>query len=100
MALETARSLTHYAAWACEVSPQEAEPYALMAKAHAGEWCWWIANEVIQMHGGIGFTWEAGLQYNLGRIVLRSLAGLDAARSAAESGLAAIDAGAMIGMLE
>jgi alkylation response protein AidB-like acyl-CoA dehydrogenase len=99
-ALETARSLTHYAAWCCEMRPELAEPYALMAKAHAGEHCWWIANEAIQLHGGIGFTWEAGLQYNTGRVALRALGGLDLRRCAARSGMAAIQAGQMLGMLE
>jgi alkylation response protein AidB-like acyl-CoA dehydrogenase len=99
-ALETARSLTHYAAWCCEVHPELAEPYALMAKAHAGEHCWWIANEAIQLHGGIGFTWEAGLQYNTGRVTLRALGGLETRRCAARSGMAAIAAGQLLGMLE
>jgi alkylation response protein AidB-like acyl-CoA dehydrogenase len=98
--LETARSLTHYAAWCCETRPDVSEAYALMAKGYAGDRTWQVANEAIQLHGGIGFTWEAGLQYGTGRIAVRSLTGLDTRRCAFASGMDAIRAGRMLGMLE
>lgn len=98
--LETSRSLSNYAGWSAEVHPTESEPYALMAKGYAGEHCWNVANEAIQLHGGIGFTWEAGLQHNLARISLRSLSGLSATACLARGGMDAIGRGDMLTMFD
>jgi alkylation response protein AidB-like acyl-CoA dehydrogenase len=37
-------------------------------KSFAGERCSWIAGEALQLHGGIGFTWEHDLHLYLRRI--------------------------------
>jgi alkylation response protein AidB-like acyl-CoA dehydrogenase len=58
VALESAASTAYYAAWAAAASPQELPVVAPMAKAVCAEAAWKVAAETIQMHGGIGFTWE------------------------------------------
>jgi alkylation response protein AidB-like acyl-CoA dehydrogenase len=59
--LENAESLTYYAAWAVDEEAAERRLAAAMAKAHAGESCSRIVAEAIQVHGGLGFTWEHDL---------------------------------------
>ena len=56
--LEVARSTAYYAAWAVAGAPQELAVLAPMARAVCGEALSHIAAESIQLHGGIGFTWE------------------------------------------
>jgi alkylation response protein AidB-like acyl-CoA dehydrogenase len=57
--LEPARVGTHWAAWASDAEdPQRAEA-AAMAKAFVPEAANFIAGECIQIHGGVGFTWDA-----------------------------------------
>jgi alkylation response protein AidB-like acyl-CoA dehydrogenase len=61
VAVETARSLAYYAAWAVSESTQDAEQAVGMAKAYCGEMARTVTSEAIQVHGGIGFTWEHDL---------------------------------------
>ncbi|MEO6026673.1 MAG: acyl-CoA dehydrogenase family protein [Candidatus Binatia bacterium] len=56
--LETARSLVYYAAWAVSEDAADAETAVAMAKAYAGDVAKNVTSEAIQVHGGIGFTWE------------------------------------------
>ena len=56
--LEAAASTAYYAAWAAVASPEELPVVAPAAKSMCGEAAWRVAAETIQMHGGIGFTWE------------------------------------------
>jgi alkylation response protein AidB-like acyl-CoA dehydrogenase len=56
--LESAVSTAYYAAWAAAHAPQELGVVAPLAKAVCAEAAWRMAAETIQMHGGIGFTWE------------------------------------------
>jgi len=56
--LESARSLTYYAAWAARAEPEEAPLMAAMAKAYASDAYRHVSAENIQIHGGVGFTWE------------------------------------------
>ena len=67
--VESARSLTYYAAWAVDHAPDEAPTYASMALARAAEAADTAGEECIQIHGAIGFTWEcdAHLYYKRGR---------------------------------
>lgn len=58
--LEAARSATYAAALAPDEEKVEA---ALIAKAYASEAFFKIAGDSIQLHGGIGFTWEHPLHY-------------------------------------
>ena len=57
--LELARVGTHYAAWASEVDAPIRAEAAAMAKAFVPEAANFIAGECIQIHGGVGFTWDA-----------------------------------------
>jgi alkylation response protein AidB-like acyl-CoA dehydrogenase len=69
MLLETegARSATYYAAWAADASPEDLPMAASMAKAYASDAGWRVPDESLQVHGGIGFTWEHDLHLFLKR---------------------------------
>ena len=58
VAVENARSLTYYAAWAVDEGAPQAATAVPMAKAYCSDACKTVASEAIQVHGGIGFTWE------------------------------------------
>jgi alkylation response protein AidB-like acyl-CoA dehydrogenase len=55
---ESAKSATYYAAWAVANDVAEAHLAACMAKAYCSDAYRYTAAEGIQIHGGIGFTWE------------------------------------------
>jgi alkylation response protein AidB-like acyl-CoA dehydrogenase len=61
--IEPARSLLWYAAHAQDALPREATRAASMAKASLAEIYARSANRAVQMHGGIGFTWEHDLHF-------------------------------------
>ena len=66
--VEEARSLTYYAAWAADAEPESLPLAASMAKARASDAG--LAGDrtaAIQVHGGIGFTWEHDLHFLLKR---------------------------------
>src|SRR5207248_4864277 len=69
--LELARVGTHYAAWASDVDDPERAVAAAMAKAFAAEAAVFITGEAIQIHGGVGFTWDcdAHLHYRRAKAV-------------------------------
>jgi alkylation response protein AidB-like acyl-CoA dehydrogenase len=56
--VESAKSATYYAAWAVANDVPEAHLAACMAKAYCSDAYRYVAGEGIQIHGGIGFTWE------------------------------------------
>src|SRR5215468_10035386 len=60
--VEPARSLVWYAAYAFDHRPREAARAAAMAKASLGDVYSRTARRSVEMHGGIGFTWEFDLQ--------------------------------------
>jgi alkylation response protein AidB-like acyl-CoA dehydrogenase len=62
VALENSKSLTYYAAWAMDQNLDEAPLAVSMAKAAASDMYRKIAGTGIQLHGGIGMTWEHDLQ--------------------------------------
>jgi alkylation response protein AidB-like acyl-CoA dehydrogenase len=62
VALENAKSLTYYAAWAVDQGLDEASLAVSMAKAAASDMSRKVAGTGIQLHGGIGMTWEHDLQ--------------------------------------
>jgi len=62
VALENAKSLTYYAAWAVDQGLDEAPLAVSMAKAAASDMYRKVAGTGIQLHGGIGMTWEHDLQ--------------------------------------
>jgi alkylation response protein AidB-like acyl-CoA dehydrogenase len=59
--IENAKSLTYYAAWAVDENAPEAPLAASMAKAYVSDAFRKVAAAGIQLHGGIGFTWEHDL---------------------------------------
>jgi len=65
--VEEARSLTYYAAWAADAEPESLPLAAAMAKARASDAAWDVCKSSIQVHGGIGFTWEHDLHFLLKR---------------------------------
>ena len=58
VAVENARSLTYYACWTVDERVAEAATAVPMAKAYASDMAKNVTSEAIQVHGGIGFTWE------------------------------------------
>lgn len=60
VSVEASRGLAMYAAWAVDaLSPNEALDAARTAKAYASEHAKQVCETAIQIHGGIGMTWEA-----------------------------------------
>ena len=58
VALESAAATASYAAWTVADSAEELPTLAPLALAVCADAAYRIAAETIQMHGGIGFTWE------------------------------------------
>lgn len=56
--VESGRSAAWYAAWAIASGAPEAHLASAMAKAYCSDAFREVAGEGIQIHGGIGFTWE------------------------------------------
>jgi alkylation response protein AidB-like acyl-CoA dehydrogenase len=56
--VEAARSAAHYAAWAASEEPPELPLAVSVASAYCADAFFSVAAENIQIHGGIGFTWE------------------------------------------
>jgi alkylation response protein AidB-like acyl-CoA dehydrogenase len=63
MLLETENShaAVYYAAWAIDAKADDAALAASVAKAYVGDASRKVCGEAIQVHGGIGFTWEYDL---------------------------------------
>ena len=56
--VESARSAAYYAGWAVSEDNEERSLMASLAKSYCSEAYFGSAAENIQIHGGIGFTWE------------------------------------------
>lgn len=67
VAVESARSATYYGVWAFAEDAADRARAVSMAKAYAGDVARHVCNETIQVHGGMGFTWELGLHRYLRR---------------------------------
>ena len=65
--VEGARSVSYYAAWALDHEPESGALAAAMAKAYASDAGWRVPASSLQVHGGIGFTWEHDLHFFLKR---------------------------------
>ena len=55
---ESGRSATYYAAWCVDADAPDRAVAASMAKAYVSDAYRKVAGDGIQVHGGIGFTWE------------------------------------------
>jgi len=64
---ENSRSAVYGAAWAADAEPQSLPLAASMAKAYASDAGWRVPDASLQVHGGIGFTWEHDLHFFLKR---------------------------------
>jgi alkylation response protein AidB-like acyl-CoA dehydrogenase len=58
---ESARSAVYYAAWAVSENDPAAPAAVSVAKAYCSDAAREVGNRGIQVHGGIGFTWEHDL---------------------------------------
>ncbi|MFR9804073.1 acyl-CoA dehydrogenase family protein [Pseudonocardia sp. RS010] len=69
VAAETALSAAWYAAWCVATDAPDATIAASLARAHTADAYTRVAADTIQVHGGIGFTWEhdAHLYYRRAR---------------------------------
>ncbi|MBC7171515.1 MAG: acyl-CoA dehydrogenase, partial [Polyangiaceae bacterium] len=56
--IDRARSLLYSAACAVDTDPASAETSARMAKSAASDAAAFMSSRSVQLHGGIGFTWE------------------------------------------
>ena len=59
--VENAHAATYYAAWAIEAAAPDAAMAASVAKSAVNVAARRVCGEAIQVHGGIGFTWEFDL---------------------------------------
>ncbi|HEX7355788.1 MAG TPA: acyl-CoA dehydrogenase family protein [Mycobacteriales bacterium] len=68
--VEQLRSLVWWAAWAADESPDELPMASAAAKAYAAQVIEQATSAAIQVHGGIGFTWEhdAHLYWRRGKV--------------------------------
>ncbi len=58
---ESARSAAYYAAWALQEGAPDAATATSIAKLYASDAARSVGNRGIQIHGGMGFTWENDL---------------------------------------
>jgi len=93
--LENARGLQYYAGWARESEPAEFALAASAARSAAGQALDFAARAMIEVHGGIGATWEHGapLFFRRAQLSRRLLGGTrDATDRVAERTLSAASA--------
>jgi alkylation response protein AidB-like acyl-CoA dehydrogenase len=66
--VESTRSAVYRAAWCFDTGAPETALAAATAKAYGGDAARLVCGESIQMHGGIGFTWEVDLHFYFKRV--------------------------------
>jgi alkylation response protein AidB-like acyl-CoA dehydrogenase len=59
--VENSHAATYYAAWALDANADDHVVAASVAKAYVSDAARKVCGEAIQVHGGIGFTWEYDL---------------------------------------
>ena len=64
---ESARSAAWYAGWAADEAPEELPLAAAAARVYCSEAYLFCAGQNIQVHGGIGFSWEHDAHLHLKR---------------------------------
>jgi alkylation response protein AidB-like acyl-CoA dehydrogenase len=62
VAIDRTRSLVYNAACAIDTEPEKALRFARMAKSSAADTAAFCSSRSVQLHGGIGFTWECDVQ--------------------------------------
>ena len=76
---ESTRSAAYYAAWALQEGAPDARTAVSVAKSYASEAYREAGNRAIQVHGGMGFTWENDLHLYYRRAKASEIACGDAA---------------------
>jgi len=76
---ESSRSAAYYAAWALQENAPDARTAVSVAKSYASEAYREAGNRAIQVHGGMGFTWENDLHLYYRRAKASEIAFGDAA---------------------
>jgi alkylation response protein AidB-like acyl-CoA dehydrogenase len=71
--VEGSRSGAYYAAWCADAEPDSLPAAASMAKAYSSDAGWRVCTSSLQVHGGIGFTWEHDLHFYLKRAKTNAL---------------------------
>jgi alkylation response protein AidB-like acyl-CoA dehydrogenase len=56
--VESARSASYYAGWAASQGTEDLPVVAALAKAFCSDAYFRCAAQSLQIHGGVGFTWE------------------------------------------
>ena len=92
---ESARSAVYYAAWALEVNAPDAPVAVSIAKMYASDAGRTVGNRGIQVHGGMGFTWENDLHLYYRRAKASETAFGDATYHRERIARLVIDAGAV-----
>jgi alkylation response protein AidB-like acyl-CoA dehydrogenase len=67
IALDGTRTFARYAALAVQERSDDAAEAVHAAKSHIGDATSYMAGEALQIHGGVGFTWEYDVHYFLRR---------------------------------
>lgn len=67
--IESLKLATEYAAWAHDTQADDADMALSIAKQYGSIHARGVAEDAIQCHGGIGFTWEYDLHFYLRRIL-------------------------------
>jgi alkylation response protein AidB-like acyl-CoA dehydrogenase len=92
---ESARSAAYYAAWALEEDTPDAAVAVSIAKMYASDASRTVGNRGIQIHGGMGFTWENDLHLYYRRAKASETAFGDATFHRERIARLVIDAGAV-----
>ena len=77
VSVEAGRATAYYAFWTCGTKAFDQSQRASSAKAYCSEIARDVCNDSLQIHGGMGFTWELALHRYLRRakVLLNSLGG-------------------------
>ncbi|MDX6215156.1 MAG: hypothetical protein QOG99_740, partial [Frankiales bacterium] len=67
MSVQASTAATYYAGMAVAADTPDAREAAQVAKAYSSEAVCAISGEALQLHGGVGFTWEHDLHLFLRR---------------------------------
>jgi alkylation response protein AidB-like acyl-CoA dehydrogenase len=89
---ESSRSAAYYAAWALNQGAADARTAVSVAKAYASDAYREVGNRGIQVHGGMGFTWENDIHLYYRRAKASEIAFGDAAFHRERIASAVIDA--------
>src|SRR5215210_3166763 len=71
--VEGARSGAYYAGWCADAEPDSLAAASSMAKAYSSDAGGRVCGSSLQVHGGIGFTWEHDLHFFLKRAKTNAL---------------------------